>query len=92
MQNVKHLVDTLLHLVVRIGHLLVSAIIAIELWIRNELSHAGLPPALQTVLMLAVAGLLILGALRLFGGLVRIAVVLLVVLIAIHIILPVLPA
>lgn len=92
MESARQFVDGLLHLVIQIGRLLMTAIIAIELWVRRALSHAGLPASMQTVLMLAFAVLLIVGALRVFGGIIRIAVVLLLVLIAIHIILPVLPA
>ena len=92
MERANQIIDTLLHIVVQLGRLLMSAILAIEIWIRGELSHAGLPPAVQTALMLAVAALLIIGSLRLFGGLIRIAVVLLLLLVALHIVLPVLPA
>lgn len=91
MQHASQIVDTLLHYLVQIGRLLMSAVLALELWIRGELSQAGLPPAVQTVLMLAVAALLIIGALRLFGGLIRVGVVLVLLLIAIHIVLPTLP-
>ena len=92
MERANQIVNELLHFVVQLGNLLMSAILAIELWIRGALSQAGLPPAVQTVLMLAVAALLIIGSLRLFGGLIRVAVVLLLLLVAIHIVLPVLPA
>ena len=92
MERANQIVDTLLHFVIQLGQLLMSAILALEVWIRGELSQAGLPPAVQTVLMLAVAALLIVGSLRLFGGLIRVAVVLLLLLVAIHIVLPVLPA
>lgn len=92
MDKANQVINGLLHLIIQIGHLLMSAVIGLELSIRDELAQAGLPPPVQTVLMLAIAALLILGALRLFGGLIRIAVVLLLVLVAIHIILPVLPA
>ena len=41
------------------------------------------------MLLLAVAAVLVLGALRLFGGVIRIAVVLILLLVAIHIVMPV---
>jgi hypothetical protein len=47
-------------------------------------------PQLQTIILLAVAVILILGALKLFGGLIRVAVVLVLLLIAIHVLMPIL--
>jgi hypothetical protein len=49
----------------------------------------GVAPAAQTLILVLVAVLLILGSLRLFGGLIRVAAVLILMLIAIHILLPV---
>jgi hypothetical protein len=86
-----HAINTLLQLLVHIGDLLVAALVAVELWLRGQLATFGLPPAVQTVIMLALAALLIVGSLRLFGGLIRLIVLLVLVLIAIHILLPVLP-
>jgi hypothetical protein len=84
-------INSLLHLLVQIGDLLVAGLVAVELWVRGQLATFGLPPAVQTVIMLALAAVLILGSLRLFGGLIRIIVLLVLILIAIHILLPVLP-
>jgi len=66
-----HAINTLLQLLVHIGDLLVAALVAVELWLRGQLATFGLPPAVQTVIMLALAALLIVGSLRLFGGLIR---------------------
>ncbi len=84
-------INSLLHLLVKIGDLLVAALVAVELWVRAQLATFGLPPAVQTVIMLALAAVLIVGSLRLFGGLIRAIVLLVLILIAIHILLPVLP-
>ncbi len=89
MDSLNHAVEVLLHLVIQAGNLIVAGIIAIELWMRAQLATLGLPPDIQTVLLVALAVLLIVAALRLFGGLIRVAVVLVVVLIAIHVLLPV---
>ncbi len=89
MDSLNHAVETLLHLVVQAGNLIVAGIIAIELWLRGQLAALGLPPAIQTVLLIALAALLIVAALRLFGGLIRVAVILVVILIAIHVLMPV---
>ena len=65
------------------------ALTAFEIWLRGVLQQLGVPHLLQTVLLLAVAAVLVLGSLRLFGGIIRVAVVLILLLIAIHIIMPV---
>lgn len=92
METFRRAVDGLLNALVELGHLIVSGLVALELWLRSQLATAGLPPAIQTVLLVAFAVLLIVAALRLFGGLFRVAVILVLILIAIHIIMPALPA
>ena len=91
MDSFTNVVNSLLQLLIRLGNLIVGGIIAIEVWLRDQLAQFGLSPAIQTVIMLALAALLIMTALRLFGGLIRVAVVLVLILIAVHILLPVLP-
>jgi hypothetical protein len=85
-----HVVNSLLQLVIALGDLIVGGIITIELWLRAQLTQFGLPPNIQTVILVALAALLIIASLRLFGGLIRVAVVLVLILIAVHILLPVL--
>jgi hypothetical protein len=92
MSQARQVLNSLLELVIKLGDLIVGAIIAIEIWLRGQLAMLGLPPLVQTVLLIACAALLILAALRLFGGLVRIAVILVLLLIALHILMPVLHA
>jgi hypothetical protein len=84
-------VNSILQLLLRIGNLIVAGLVAVELWVRGQLAAAGMAPSLQTVVMVSVAALLILAALRLFGGLIRAIVILVLILVAIHIVLPVLP-
>nr|WP_294507888.1 hypothetical protein [uncultured Rhodopila sp.] len=84
-------INTVLQLLVQIGNLIVAGLVAVELWVRGQLAAAGMAPSLQTVVMVSLAALLILAALRLFGGLIRAIVILVLILIAIHIVLPVLP-
>jgi hypothetical protein len=87
--NLQNAVDTLLRLLTQFGLVVAAALTELELWIRGQLQQLGLPHSVQTVLLLAVAAVLVLGALRLFGGVIRIAVVLLLLLLAIHIVMPV---
>ncbi len=91
MQSFSQFVTSLLHALIQLGNVIVAALVALELWLRAQLAQMGLPPLIQTIVMLALAGLLILGSLRLFGGLIRVIVVLVLILIALHILLPALP-
>ncbi len=92
MDDINRVLNSLLQLVIGLGDLIVSGILAIEALMRGQLATLGLAPPVQTAILVALAVLLILAALRLFGGLVRIAVVLVLALIAVHILMPVLHA
>jgi hypothetical protein len=87
--TVARVIDALLQLLIQMGNLILAAIVAVELWLRAQFTLLGLSPPIQTVLLLAIAVLLIVAALRLFGGLIRVAVVLLLLLIVIHVVLPI---
>ncbi len=81
--------ETALHLLVQLGDLVLAGLVALELWLRDGLTQLDVPRPIQTVLLVAMAALLIVAALRLFGGLIRVAVIVVLVLIAIHVLLPV---
>ncbi len=89
--NLQSAIDTLLRLLTQFGLAVAAILTEFELWLRGELQHLGVPHAIQTLVLLAAAVLLVLGSLRLFGGLIRIVVVLILVLVAIHIVMPVIP-
>lgn len=90
MDSFKHVINSLLQLLIQLGNVIVGWIVIIETWLRGQLLQMGVAPQLQSVILLAFAVVLILGALKLFGGLIRVAVVLVLILIAIHILMPVL--
>jgi hypothetical protein len=90
LDSFEHVINSLLQFLIRLGDVIVGGIVTLELWMRGQLSQFGLTPQVQTVIMVALAAVLILGALRLFGGLIRVAVVLVLILIALHIVMPVL--
>ncbi len=90
MERFTQALDSLLHLLVGFGSAIAAIILAFELWLRGQLTTLGVAPPIQTVLLVAVAVLLIVATLRLFGGLIRLGVVLVLVLIAIQILAPVL--
>jgi Flp pilus assembly protein TadB len=63
----------------------------LEELLRSQLQQFGVPQAVQTLIFVAIAAILILWSLRLFGGLFRIAALLVLLLIAAHIVLPTVP-
>jgi hypothetical protein len=88
-ENLRTAIDSLLSLLTQFGMAIAAMLTDLELWLREELQQLGVPHTAQTLLLLAVAVLLVLGSLRLFAGIIRIAAVLILVLIAIHIVAPV---
>jgi hypothetical protein len=89
-ENLKAAVDAVLRLLMQIGIALAALLTGLELWLRQELQRPGVPHAAQTVILIVVTALLILGSLRLFGGLLRFAAVLILVLIVLDLVVPVL--
>ncbi len=88
MNSFSHTIEALLRFIVDLGRVIVAGIVAVELWLRAQLTHLNVSAASQNVLLLVVAALLILGALRLFGGLIRIVIVLVLLLIAVQVLMP----
>jgi hypothetical protein len=82
-------ISDLIHLLVRIGASLVAGLEAVELSLRDQLTIMGVSPPVQTVVLVLTAVVLILLAVRLFGGLIRFAVVVILVLLALNLLLPV---
>ncbi len=91
MDSFTRFINSLLQILIQLGDLLLDALLAFEQWLRGQLGTLGLSANVQTVIMIAFAVILILGSLRLFGGLLRVGLVLILLLIALHILLPVLP-
>lgn len=88
MERLQATADALLRLVTLLGVTALAILSGVEVWLHQELRHLGVPRPAQTPILVVVAALLILGSLRLFGGLIRIAAVLVLVLMAIHIVMP----
>ncbi len=89
METVNRVLESLLALLTLLGGRVLEAIVAVETWLRGLLSSLGIPPQIQTAVLIAVAVVLILAVLRLFGGLIRVAVVVILLLIVIHVLVPV---
>jgi hypothetical protein len=88
MQAVERTVDALLALFRTGADWVLGVLAAIEQWLRGQLAAIGAPPGIQTAIMLVVALLLVLAALRVFGGLIRVLVVAFLILLALHAVLP----
>jgi len=89
MNSFTHMIDSLLRLLIALGNMIVGGIVTIEVWLRGQLALFGLSRNLQTAILILVAALLIVASLRIFGGLIRVALVLVLILIGIHILSPI---
>jgi hypothetical protein len=88
MAQIDHAITVILNFLVDLFYLVFRIIAIVETWLRGELSHFGIPDNLQTVILVVVAIAVLLAALRLLGGVFRIVLVVLVLLIAAHLLLP----
>ncbi len=68
--------------------LVLAGLAAIEVWIRGELTQLGVAPPIQTVILIAVALLLIVAALRLFGGFLRVILLIFLILLVVQAVIP----
>ncbi len=89
METVNRVLESLLGLLTLLGGLILQAIVAVETWVRGLLGSLGVPQQIQTAVLIAVAVVLVLAVFRLFGGLMRVAVVIILLLVVIHVLVPV---
>jgi hypothetical protein len=68
--------------------LIMTAIAAVEIFLRGVMSHAGIGGQLQSIVLIVVAVLLILGALRAFGGIFGLLITIFLILLMIHVLVP----
>lgn len=88
MDDLKRVVSDVLAILIRVGGAILSAGEAIEVSVREQLAAMGASPLTQTMVLVVLAFAIILLALRIFGGLLRLAVVVILVLIALQVIMP----
>lgn len=86
--NFHQVVTTFLGFVSALANFLLAAVGAADGWVRDRLTALGVDQRIQTVILIVVAFLVLLAALRVMGGIVRILIVVLIVLFAIHVLLP----
>jgi len=88
MGDLTRIVDDIVRLLVRLGGSILDMVESIEVSLRLKLGAAGLPPTVQTaILVLAAIGMILL-AVRILGGLLRFFVILVLILLALKLLLP----
>ncbi len=88
----QHAIDLVLSLILGLFHLIVLGIAAVEAVLRDALAPMGIGAQGQNVVLVLAAVLLIVGAIRLFGGIFAILITIVLVLLMLHILLPALGA
>jgi len=88
MKKVDQAINALLALFASAADAVLAGLAAIEQWLRTQLTGLGVAPQIQTVIMIAVAILLLLLVLRVFGGIIRVVLVVFLILLALHVVLP----
>ena len=88
----QHAIDLVLSLIVGLFGLIVAGIAAIEHVLRDALIPMGIGREGQSIILLAVAVILIVGAIRLFGGVFALLISIVLALLILHILLPALGA
>ena len=79
-----HIAHALLALLMGLVAIVLSVLSAIENALGHAMSQMGLPHSVQTVLGIVVAILVLIAALRLFGGFVRVVLIVVVLALVVH--------
>lgn len=88
MEKVDQAINALLALFASAADAVLAGLAAVEQWLRTQLTGLGVQPQIQTVIMVAVAIILLLLVLRVFGGIIRVVLVVFLILLALHVVLP----
>ena len=84
MSALDQIAHMLLGLLEAIAALVLSALAWLEAALGQVMSHAGIPPNAQEIVAVVLAVLFILAAFRLFGGLIRVALIVVLVALLVH--------
>lgn len=84
MDQARQLLDTALSLLWQAVGFVLGITAVVEAWLRVHMSQLGVPPTLQTAVLVVGALLLVLGALRLLGFALRVLLVLFLVALAVQ--------
>ena len=85
MDHFSRAIEALFRFILFLGSVIVGAIITVEYWLREQLTQLHVPRATQSIVLVLFAVVLVIGSLRLFGGLIRLAFVVVLLLITIDI-------
>jgi len=88
MGSLHQVVNGLLNLLVGLLDLVLRWLGQLEFWLRAQLRDLGVAPPLQTIVLIIVAVLFLLAALRMLGGVIRLLVLIFLVLLIVHILAP----
>ena len=88
MDSVHQVVNAFLNLLVGLLDLALGWLAALETWLRIQLTQLGVAQSIQTIILIAVAVLFLLAALRLMGGVIRVIVLIFLILLIVHILAP----
>jgi hypothetical protein len=88
MEKVDQAINALLALFASAADAVRAGLAAVEQWLRTQLTGLGVEPRIQTAIMVAVAIVLLLLVLRVFGGVIRVVLVVFLILLALHVVLP----
>jgi hypothetical protein len=89
--NLNHAATTVLHLIMTIISLVFAVFAAIELWLRHFLAQLGLHGQAATIILVLVAIAFFVGALRLFGGVLQLLIVIFLILFALQVLFTIAP-
>ncbi len=81
-------INFLLTLILGLFGLIITAIATIEDFLRGLLTEAGISGQVQSIVLIVTAVLLILAALRLFGGIFGVLITIVLILLVVHILVP----
>lgn len=88
MDQVHQIVNGFLNLLVGLLDLILNGLAALEGWLRVQLTSLGVSPDVQPIILIVVAVLFLLLALRVMGGVIRLIVLVFLVLLILHILMP----
>jgi hypothetical protein len=89
MNNLDHVTALVFGWFVAIIDILLLGLNAIERVVRTQLAHLGLAPPVQSFVLITLAVLFIVAALRLFGGILRALLIIFLLLVLLHLLVPV---
>ncbi len=89
--NFNHAAEMVLHLIMTIIHLIFAAFAAVEIWLRHFLATLGLHGQAATLILILVAVVFFVGALRLFGGVLQFLIAIFLILFALQVLFTIAP-